>query len=656
MKNKLFVLLFLGLFIAGYAQDTRKYDYKLIHGLGSNGAVWNNSAVKNYINNNLKKNSLSQIDYESINTGFIDYIASQKKANIESGTGDESILIGHSQGGLVSRSYAKQYGAHNISTIVSIGTPHLGANIITPNGMDDALDIVTDAFIASIELTANVSNAANDNSYHWSYGDIWSSITNALNDDGYFNFWDTVLRIFVEDVIFPNSVDYAADQVLNDWFNDIDGSNGQVDLSPGSNFLNGLNNNQNNEEYIQRFSIAGRENALKLYRLIGYSLFNNEEAFIGYIQSMLSAYQDAMAWNTYLANVFFYWVGEYLSAYNTCNTLAWDNYYAGNYQAANYWWGWADYYYYGAVYYDYEFQWQYYQWTYLNAAFTLLNEIPDAWDTMIGSSVNDGVVTDNSQTWPTNSTPNSHFIANGANHLEETNNDAVVDGLAQVAEYMFLRLNDPVRDDNDAPSVPTGLSLSNYNGHPKLTWQKNPEPDVNGYKIYQKFSSNYNLLVTVDKNTLSFTDNGVNISSGKFDPSVYYKITAFDLSANESDMSFPVSTKYDGLSKSGFQDDNEQVPDMPKTFKLENAYPNPFNPKTTITFSVPQQSFVSLKVYDVSGRNVAELVDGTLQPGIYSFEFNAGELSSGVYIYKVYAKGLEDNKIFNQIKRIVLIK
>ena len=73
------------------------------------------------------------------------------------------------------------------------------------------------------------------------------------------------------------------------------------------------------------------------------------------------------------------------------------------------------------------------------------------------------------------------------------------------------------------------------------------------------------------------------------------------------------------------------------SFKLYQNYPNPFNPTTTIQFAVGGTQHVSLKVYDVLGNEVALLVDEEKSPGNYSVEFNAGKLSSGVYIYRLAA-------------------
>jgi hypothetical protein len=77
--------------------------------------------------------------------------------------------------------------------------------------------------------------------------------------------------------------------------------------------------------------------------------------------------------------------------------------------------------------------------------------------------------------------------------------------------------------------------------------------------------------------------------------------------------------------------------ELPVMFTLRQNYPNPFNPATIISYQIPTQSNVTLKVYDVLGREVATLVNGLEQPGYKSVNFNADNLASGVYYYRLQA-------------------
>lgn len=97
---------------------------------------------------------------------------------------------------------------------------------------------------------------------------------------------------------------------------------------------------------------------------------------------------------------------------------------------------------------------------------------------------------------------------------------------------------------------------------------------------------------------------------------------------------------------------NKISEEIPTSFELNQNYPNPFNPSTKINFAIPKQSFVSLKVYDIMGREVATLVNENLNAGFYEYQFTTDEyqLPSGVYFYR-----LESNE-FREVRRMILIR
>ncbi|MDQ3019998.1 MAG: T9SS type A sorting domain-containing protein [Bacteroidota bacterium] len=89
---------------------------------------------------------------------------------------------------------------------------------------------------------------------------------------------------------------------------------------------------------------------------------------------------------------------------------------------------------------------------------------------------------------------------------------------------------------------------------------------------------------------------------------------------------------------------------IPKDFSLSQNYPNPFNPETVISYQLAVNSFVTLKVYDVIGKEVITLVNEKKSAGKYSVEFDGSNLSSGIYFYKI-----ESGK-FVHTKRMILLK
>ncbi len=89
---------------------------------------------------------------------------------------------------------------------------------------------------------------------------------------------------------------------------------------------------------------------------------------------------------------------------------------------------------------------------------------------------------------------------------------------------------------------------------------------------------------------------------------------------------------------------------VPETFSLAQNYPNPFNPSTTIEFSLPNAAHVSLRVYDMLGREVAVLVNEERTAGSYRVTFDARSLPSGTYLYSLRAGASQE------IRKMVLVK
>ncbi len=90
--------------------------------------------------------------------------------------------------------------------------------------------------------------------------------------------------------------------------------------------------------------------------------------------------------------------------------------------------------------------------------------------------------------------------------------------------------------------------------------------------------------------------------------------------------------------------------EVPENFVLDQNYPNPFNPSTNITFSIPRSTFVTLKVVDISGKEVAVLVNQVLQSGSYKADWNATGFATGLYFYSIEADGVK------QTKKMILAK
>jgi len=148
----------------------------------------------------------------------------------------------------------------------------------------------------------------------------------------------------------------------------------------------------------------------------------------------------------------------------------------------------------------------------------------------------------------------------------------------------------------------------------------------------------------VDAPALIPAFNSKTIAAG--DSMIYYVAIAYGINEPEMLANMQLAQqKYNQLTSVESDQNN-----IPAEFALEQNYPNPFNPLTKISYQLPQSGFVNLKVYNTLGKEVATLVNEEKSAGKYSVNFNAGNLSSGVYFYKLTSNN------FSQINKMLLVK
>ena len=94
---------------------------------------------------------------------------------------------------------------------------------------------------------------------------------------------------------------------------------------------------------------------------------------------------------------------------------------------------------------------------------------------------------------------------------------------------------------------------------------------------------------------------------------------------------------------------------LPAEFSLEQNYPNPFNPSTSIQFSLPVDAQVTINIYNLVGEKVAEAVSGNFAAGLNKVTFNASQLTSGIYFYRLDAAGI-NGKTFSDVRKMSLLK
>ena len=207
-------------------------------------------------------------------------------------------------------------------------------------------------------------------------------------------------------------------------------------------------------------------------------------------------------------------------------------------------------------------------------------------------------------------------------------NEVIVGGAA--AQLIKVEL------DNVVPVELVSFTCEVNNPNIKLHWITASELNNQGFEVERKTSES-NIWQTIGNlpgkgTTTNSTDYYFN--DDNLAPAVYnYRLKQID---------------YDGSIEYSHVINADLT--IPITFTLEQNYPNPFNPSTSISYSIPNNSFVSLKVYDILGNEVVTLVNKTQAAGNYNISFDASNLSNGVYLYSIKT----DN--FSDVKKMILMK
>jgi len=196
------------------------------------------------------------------------------------------------------------------------------------------------------------------------------------------------------------------------------------------------------------------------------------------------------------------------------------------------------------------------------------------------------------------------------------------------------------------PAKPTGLTLTMQASRTAmLTWTQNTEKDLAGYKIY--YSSDSTGFEGTEANegpspiSVSTIDTMylTGLAGGKI---TRFAISAIDLSTNESALSETVSGLTTGVSQHSSK--------SPLSFELNQNFPNPFNPSTSIQFNLPRTGFTTLTVYNLLGQEVVTLVNETKPAGSYTVQWNAQNMTTGMYFYELTSGTL------TQVKKMMLVK
>jgi lysophospholipase L1-like esterase len=228
------------------------------------------------------------------------------------------------------------------------------------------------------------------------------------------------------------------------------------------------------------------------------------------------------------------------------------------------------------------------------------------------------------------------IVTNDASHNVHPN----VSGYKKMADVWFDELKYVI--ENILPVELTSFTGFGTNSGVTLNWKTATEVNNFGFEIERKLIENKSVQNSSDWETIGFVEGYGNSNSPKsysfLDKRLvgsncfYYRLKQID-----NDGQYEYSQII-------------EVELTPNEFELKQNYPNPFNPATTIEYYIPEKEFVNLSIFNSLGEKVRTLVNKEQAQGNYKIEFNAGDLSSGVYYYKIAAGTNLD------IKKLVLLK
>ncbi|MBX7043402.1 MAG: T9SS type A sorting domain-containing protein [Ignavibacteria bacterium] len=169
-----------------------------------------------------------------------------------------------------------------------------------------------------------------------------------------------------------------------------------------------------------------------------------------------------------------------------------------------------------------------------------------------------------------------------------------------------------------------------------LSWSTSKETNNQGFDVERSIAgeNNYSKVGTVAGNGTTTDLKNYNFSERVNTGNYSYRLKQIDFNGN---------FEYHSLS-------GEVNVGVPSEYAMSQNYPNPFNPSTKIDYDIPADGNVAIILYDMSGREVSKLVNEFKPAGYYTVNFNASNLSSGMYFYRIASSN------FSQTKKMVLVK
>ncbi len=201
-----------------------------------------------------------------------------------------------------------------------------------------------------------------------------------------------------------------------------------------------------------------------------------------------------------------------------------------------------------------------------------------------------------------------------------------------IAQYIIL---------NTPPSIPQNLDIIPLVDYVILDWDRNPEWDCAGYRIYRCLviygqpPTHFSLLAEInDPDITEYNDYEFNPMIGE--DIAAYKVSAVDLAGQEGELSDYVWTY--GTFVQGSYESISSV-SIPYDAVMLESYPNPFNSSTNIKYYLHEPGRISLKIYNVNGKEIMTLAEGWCSAGFHDITWDAGDLPSGIYFVSLQVNG-----------------
>ncbi|MFA5668204.1 MAG: T9SS type A sorting domain-containing protein [Balneolaceae bacterium] len=212
---------------------------------------------------------------------------------------------------------------------------------------------------------------------------------------------------------------------------------------------------------------------------------------------------------------------------------------------------------------------------------------------------------------------------------------------------------------SNPPSTPTGTVITNATnrGSPKIDWNDNPENDINHYEVWrqQKRLSDGFIFQPVQigsPTSSNYTDPFVIMDYQQHPNDWRYAVKAVNNNNESSGLSYYTQWVNGNTPFKKMVEISEKIPE---TFSLQQNYPNPFNPTTHISYALPEAAEVTITVYNIMGQQVATLVNTSMSAGFHELNFDAGSLSSGMYLARMQAIG-QSGVVFSKELKMQLVK